>query len=156
MSIPQMASYWEKGTFNQLYLQIKDVEKEAHSERLKAFAKFSVQDAREKLRTVVEKLRAIQKNLLAADKIADEVSRIDGLHKTVAQGDFLSFLKRIEMLKKDIQSVYKDALYPFLLAIKNAENGWDPDNFICKVCDYYSWWQVADAEAEISKTFPKN
>lgn len=148
----KMSAYWEKGTFNDLYIQIQAVQKQIATHR----KDFQPDQAREHLLAQVEKLRGIQKSLLAADAVIEEANKIEGLHKTKVQWDFVQFIKRVEQLKMDIQSVYRNALYPFLLSVRNAEQEWNPNHIVCQVYDYIAWWRVIDAEAEINKALPKS
>ncbi len=71
------------------------------------------------------------------------------------RGDYSFFAERLGRLRSDISKVYRNALYPLLLSIQNAESGWHPGSIVCKAWDLYTIWNAPDPEAIIDQEFPK-
>lgn len=166
--VAKFSRYWNPdllNSFNSLHTRLINCSKVAIRERAEAIINLSsalkhtqpivnqaldVQKALLKKR--VEEIRSIQKELAIARAL--ELSAYE-FNTDKILGDLLVFSNRLDGFACEIQKVYKDALYPFLLTLRNAESGWDPSTIICKTWDYYNWWHVHNAELEINKTFPK-
>lgn len=107
------------------------------------------------LKGIVEEVRKIEKALSDAHQVnaGGYVLSIQ-VKKGSFPGEYDAFTKRLDRLIKEINLVYRNALYPFLLVLQNGEKGWDPQELICRGWDLCYWWKSGHPRKEIVAAFP--
>ena len=163
--------YWEDGGFNSIYQRIQAIQKRADEQRLEMISSLSellkLPDKRQfsttraaawKLfRVEVKALQNVEKEDLAPIRTLLEDSDLGEaiLEDAILRRDWHSMCLRTEHLQVDVDAVYKNSLYPWLLALQNVQKDWDPSGIVCKVWDYFSWRRAGNVRAEIGKVCPK-
>ncbi len=162
--------YWDpdrENSFSVLDQKLIACEKKAHQERELSLPLISsalphpdqiswvLEQRREVLRQIVEEVRTIEKALSDAHRVDAEgyVISLKAENGNFA-GNYGSFSKRFDRLLKEINLVYRNALYPFLQILQNGEKGWDPQGLICRGWDFCYWWKLGNPRKEILAAFP--
>lgn len=152
--IPRYWNPYNTQSFQALHERVVTVKKQAEVERTQAISGFALAFSKEQwnydnsglLRGHINELKIIEEALLPAKNLIEETNKAK--EKPL---DFPVFVKRYEDLNSDIQKLYQDSLYPFLLVLQNGQKGWNPASLICRVWDAYSVWRVQDAKKELQQ-----
>lgn len=166
----QMRPYWNlenRDSFVQIFAQIQNCRKTTTRYRLEAIEKIgAVFEKRlnipEELKThwprfkeVVQLTQNVAKSLEKAKTISGEALSTAIGDQTPFNGDYFSFANQVVSLNTAIADLYKNALYPFLKVLQNAEKGWNPASIAYFVCDSMGLWDVTFPKEEVLKAFKK-
>lgn len=166
----QCSIYWNQGGFHKIYVRIQTLLRKANEEREaakkilsehhqledKSFFITQLGQCWRKFKENVREIRAISSEGIAPlDSILESTVESTFRDESSYVGDFNAFSARVEALRSDLNKVYRDALYPWLLALQNANGLWNPTGVVCRVSDYVSWWRCTDPVALINKAVPK-
>lgn len=155
----KIAPFWEgENSLPSLYQRMKQCQEQIEKDLCELTAKVSsafhdhTQQAPlfsewgKKLLEQSAKIQKIEEALAPAEQLETDTAGlyIRNLDKWSA-GDYESFSKRLDALRKQLQIVYRNALYPSLLSLQNAEKGWDPAGYISMSLVYFYQWRAQDA-----------
>lgn len=168
----RMKPYWGEveGSFNDLLRRLEHCINLVAKEREAATLKFSeargnldrisklLEDQWKVLQKDVEEVRAVEATLGDAYKVVAEAGNKakQEFPLTPLSLDYPPFKSHLDTLTDKVKEVYANSLYPFLQVLRNAKEGWNPAGIVCRVCNYYSWWQVVNPETEFDREFPLN